>query len=487
MEFLGNSSQSQLRLLEADESLAPRFEVSVEAVAVGEMKRPPSKNALSAVFLREDEGSKVEQATSSGTNEIAEWNRIGQELKNEACSLKSSDVFLEAPNEIIKGPENAYKSQPHLACLPTMSDELQFLEELKVEDCRTPSGSHQSSTLPDAMSFSWKGCDASSRNDSDAVSKSIEVEGVGKGDSAINCGNNLTTLDSLSFTWKDDINLVGTKSSPISTPSEATTEIQTPATNAPDLEELRNESNTRTCSEHTYEALNSDDAFQSCENSRKESCQPNISDEDFKCAKNCSLVPVELSISNECSLFQSSEGSVSSCNKRRDNSSTDSTEKCLKDEPTVHSSRKKILKDNDSEVEFPSLSQWLKPPNPKKVLRDEPLTSDRSHSAKSSEEDRPIIGSVAAHWRDKEPDTFTPKWWDGNGIPNSTNKYKEDQKVSWHATSFEERLEKALSDEKLLSQRKCSTGNTSQLSGLEGEENDTAASNSNYLYVAAFT
>jgi hypothetical protein len=29
----------------------------------------------------------------------------------------------------------------------------------------------------------------------------------------------------------------------------------------------------------------------------------------------------------------------------------------------------------------------------------------------------------------------------------------QDQKVSWHATPFEERLEKALSEEKLLSER----------------------------------
>ncbi|CAN8311460.1 unnamed protein product [Cochlearia groenlandica] len=42
---------------------------------------------------------------------------------------------------------------------------------------------------------------------------------------------------------------------------------------------------------------------------------------------------------------------------------------------------------------------------------------------------------------------ISPKLWDGNGIPNSTRKYKEDQKVSWHATPFEVRLEKALSEE----------------------------------------
>ncbi|KAF0914974.1 hypothetical protein E2562_033055 [Oryza meyeriana var. granulata] len=460
---------------ERDQLVSSSSVQPADAPKVGERKRPPSKNALSAVFLREDEGSRVEQTTSSGTNGIAERTKMDQVLKNEAYSLKNIDALLEAPNEIRQGPGNTYQS------LPAMSDELQFVEGQTVEDCLTPTGSHQSSTFPDAMSSSWKGCDATSQNDSEAASKSIEVEGVRNDDSVIK----LTTS---SCTCKDDINLVGSKSSPISTPSEATAEIQTPATTrAPNLEELRNEKNTRACSEHTYEALSYVEASESCGKSRKESCQPNILDEEIKCAKNGSLVSVELSISNECSLFQSSAGSVSSCNNIRDNLSTDSMEKCLKSERTVHSSRKKMLKHNDSEVEFPSLSQWLKPPNPKKAFRDEPFTSDRSHSAKSSEEDRPIIGLVAAHWRDREPDTFTPKWWDGNGIPNSTNKYKEDQKVSWHATPFEERLEKALSDEKLLSQRKCSSGNTSQLSGLEGEENDTATSNSNYLYVAAFT
>ena len=39
--------------------------------------------------------------------------------------------------------------------------------------------------------------------------------------------------------------------------------------------------------------------------------------------------------------------------------------------------------------------------------------------------DRPIIGTAAAHWNEKEQSQISPKWWDGNGIPNSTNKYKE--------------------------------------------------------------
>ncbi|KAJ4873751.1 Uncharacterized protein Rs2_44527 [Raphanus sativus] len=85
--------------------------------------------------------------------------------------------------------------------------------------------------------------------------------------------------------------------------------------------------------------------------------------------------------------------------------------------------------------------------------------------------DRPIIGMVAAHWNEKEQSQISPKWWDGNGIPNSTNKYKEDQKVSWHATPFEERLEKALSEEGgqgLIPPRK--------LEVMEEAERDTAMS-----------
>lgn len=89
--------------------------------------------------------------------------------------------------------------------------------------------------------------------------------------------------------------------------------------------------------------------------------------------------------------------------------------------------------------------------------------------------DRPIIGLVAAHWNDDETARISPKWWDGNGIPNSTNKYKEDQKVSWHATPFEERLEKALSEETNISQRTQLSG-TPPIAINEAEDSSTAIS-----------
>ncbi|KAK8939391.1 hypothetical protein KSP40_PGU019169 [Platanthera guangdongensis] len=73
---------------------------------------------------------------------------------------------------------------------------------------------------------------------------------------------------------------------------------------------------------------------------------------------------------------------------------------------------------------------------------------EQSHSDNSPHVDRPIIGTAAAHWSGEDSSRISPRQWDGNGIPNSTTKYKEDQRVSWHATPFEVRLDKALSDEK---------------------------------------
>ena len=68
-----------------------------------------------------------------------------------------------------------------------------------------------------------------------------------------------------------------------------------------------------------------------------------------------------------------------------------------------------------------SLSSWLKPVA---AAQDGNFLGIRPRVARTPME-RPIIGMVAAHWNDDEPTRVSPKWWDGNGIPNSTNKYKE--------------------------------------------------------------
>uniref|UniRef100_A0ACD5V5F7 Uncharacterized protein n=1 Tax=Avena sativa TaxID=4498 RepID=A0ACD5V5F7_AVESA len=70
--------------------------------------------------------------------------------------------------------------------------------------------------------------------------------------------------------------------------------------------------------------------------------------------------------------------------------------------------------------------------------------------------DLPIFVASGLNWNDDNPTPMLAKAWDGNGIPNTTTKYKEDQKVNWHATPFEERLMKVLSDEKPHHQRKIS-------------------------------
>ncbi|MCO5591597.1 hypothetical protein L7F22_045586 [Adiantum nelumboides] len=86
-------------------------------------------------------------------------------------------------------------------------------------------------------------------------------------------------------------------------------------------------------------------------------------------------------------------------------------------------------------------------------------TPNSTHSQGSPtilDEDRPILGTVAAHWNPSS--SSTKKWWDGKGIPNSTNKYKEDQKVSWHATPFEVRLERAIAKQGRMFQKKLFIG-----------------------------
>ncbi|KAL0307189.1 UNVERIFIED_CONTAM: protein JASON [Sesamum radiatum] len=138
-----------------------------------------------------------------------------------------------------------------------------------------------------------------------------------------------------------------------------------------------------------------------------------------------------------------------------------------------------------------SLSSWLKPPSAKQDGNNKQFGSVSGEKVylRRTPADRPILGMVAAHWNDDEESHVSPKWWDGNGIPNSTNKYKEDQKVSWHATPFEERLEKALSEETFISQRK-PVSKTPPVDFSESEESDTALSHlqspSHYKSVVSF-
>ncbi|XP_010457790.1 PREDICTED: protein JASON-like [Camelina sativa] len=113
-----------------------------------------------------------------------------------------------------------------------------------------------------------------------------------------------------------------------------------------------------------------------------------------------------------------------------------------------------------------SFSPWLN-----QINENIAVSNDRTPGlAAITPGDRPIIGLVPSQWIENEQTEISPRLWDGNGIPNSTTKYKEDQKVSWHATPFEVRLEKALSDENgqsLFPQRKLEV----MMEEVEGDTN----------------
>lgn len=73
--------------------------------------------------------------------------------------------------------------------------------------------------------------------------------------------------------------------------------------------------------------------------------------------------------------------------------------------PTPEKGLKKFANENESVMEA-SLSSWLRPAS---VIMEDKL-----------------VGVVAAHGNEDEDSHIShPKWWDGNGIPNSTTKYKE--------------------------------------------------------------
>ncbi|KAE9614842.1 hypothetical protein Lalb_Chr04g0248951 [Lupinus albus] len=156
---------------------------------------------------------------------------------------------------------------------------------------------------------------------------------------------------------------------------------------------------------------------------------------------------------------------------------SDSVEQSQNATRTPGKGLKTVSKENELKEEA-SLSSCLKPASITQEVKNKAMETAYSQTQylhKTPASDRPIIGLVAAHWKaDDDSHISRPKWWDGNGIPNSTTKYKEDQKVNWHATPFEERLEKALSEGSLISQRKLVSGK--QVDFDEIEEGDTALS-----------
>ncbi|XP_002530206.3 protein JASON isoform X2 [Ricinus communis] len=405
-----------------------------------------SKNRLSSLFLTEE-------------REDLEWNKrksdcfgspqINKELANEAKFLKACGTLPETPSEIRKASEklrvsppagkNSQSSDFHSWLPSTSIKKLQLDKE--IDQPPTPvklceewgHGSVSSEQTPSS-------CISNAQNTARMSVSSVEdATNVPFKNKSVRFECNLDTSSSESghlnmrkFESPED--MIVSKPSPKPTPLKISDEMQTPGTVFPASLEILANGKTRIRSQYVHPLL------KPVENAS----QWKVLQED------------------DSSSHQGLSELKGSLEQLKD--STPKSEVGVKDTSAP-----------ETKVEA-SLSSWLKPPQ--SPHKDDGLNdgyaASKNFRAGRTPMDRPIIGMVAAHWNENEPSQISPKWWDGNGIPNSTNKYKEDQKVSWHATPFEERLEKALSEESFISQKKPINGRPIVFD--EHDESDTALS-----------
>ncbi|KAH7351737.1 hypothetical protein KP509_19G012700 [Ceratopteris richardii] len=95
-----------------------------------------------------------------------------------------------------------------------------------------------------------------------------------------------------------------------------------------------------------------------------------------------------------------------------------------------------------------SFSSWLHTSSRKEEAKGSSTTPTVMQQRNPTQciDDRPILTMMIPE--DKSSNSVARRvHWDGQGIPNTTTKYKEDQRVSWHSSPFEERLERALKKE----------------------------------------
>ncbi|XP_011026221.1 PREDICTED: uncharacterized protein LOC105126897 isoform X2 [Populus euphratica] len=429
------------------------------------------KNRLSSLFISEE---KEESPRGDIENPCLGSPQVNKGLRDEAKFLKACGTLPETPTEIRKACDK-FKGSPGLdkysdsskfhSWLPNTSMEKLQLDN-QDEDSRTPvklweelgKGSFSSEQTPSSCMTNVQ-----SREDSESGShkrmtkvQSDEIDNVATGAPWLSATNVQSRNRSVRFECDFDTssskgspengcqvprkyespgNLSVSKPSPKPTPLKISDDMQTPGTVFPaNLETLAN-GKTRIRSQYVYSVLN-----------------------PVENASQWKLLREDDSNSHEQSgeLRESLEQSESAT-------------------PKPEWGVKETSSGKDLMVEA-SLSSWVKPPQ-STTGEDKPnigTAAGKNFSSGRTPGDRPIIGMVAAHWNENEASRISPKWWDGNGIPNSTNKYKEDQKVSWHATPFEERLEKALSEESFIPQRKPISGRPVVFD--ECEESDTALS-----------
>ncbi|XP_077253383.1 aspartyl/glutamyl-tRNA(Asn/Gln) amidotransferase subunit [Tasmannia lanceolata] len=456
-----------------------------------------SQNRLASLFRYEEQGSSCEdvgnQQLQSAQSNI-DGDSHDSELKDEAKFLKSCGTLLETPAEIRKASEKV-KVLPHdgddlspkfHSWLPATSckklhwgDQLGHIPISHEQQGELPVHPNSGSPEHRLGSFMPEGHDKTKNvfENLETITSELPIETiqcknrcvrfkcdtVGNSNVDIISSSNCSS-ESGTHSWRqpnsprtDDgkRQLVGPKYSPYPTPLKLTDEMQTPGTVYPSkLENFAPGKNARIRSQYVYPVLNPVENLSQW-NALKETnaSQLGLSGETFEETKQA--IPEQPGFSKDQQyVFNSSQEPMGNCR------------------PTVDV--RKQNQQSPTPVDA-SLSHWVKlsSQNDERTHNHVTLSNGKSYSSKSPDTERPILGTVAAHWNDDEPSRISPKWWDGKGIPNSTNKYKEDQKVSWHATPFEERLEKALSDEKLFPPR---TLNGKPIDFEESEESDTAAS-----------
>ncbi|KAM5580103.1 protein JASON [Rosa sericea] len=403
-----------------------------------------SQNRLSSLFLDEERGdspARDRESPSYGTPQI------DKELKNEAKFLKACGTIVETPVEIRKAskligsPHHDRDSEPSKfnSWLPNTSIK-KLQQENQPEQPPTPvkrfeewgKGSEHTPISYESNQQSTRRSSLSSTEATDVQcrGKSVRFEcdfdtASSKGSSSGNCSKSAKIAETPGKQGTS-------KYSDHPTPLTLSDEMQTPGTVYPSSQRTFPNGKSRIRSQYVYSVPNPE-GFS----------RWNVPTEEDSNSHGFSGEPSE-------SLKQSGNAT-----------------------PISEEGQKEISSGKDFQVES-SMSSWQKP-----VTQDDNNlklgdASGRNRYFGRTPGDRPIIGLVATHWNEDDPTRISPKWWDGNGIPNSTNKYKEDQKVSWHATPFEERLEKALSEESFISQRKNIEGMPIVFD--ENEESDTALS-----------
>ncbi|XP_016580353.2 protein JASON [Capsicum annuum] len=451
-----------------------------------------NRSPLSSLFNSEEKGEdddlhETERANQDGGTPKSEL--VSTELRDQAKFLKTCGTLPETPAEIRKGLAkckdlSASKGDEPLKFKSWLSDvaveklNLDLLPDHPITPIKSNGREKQSGSLAHTSSS----CTADGQSDVSLPKNSIHGSGYPQTPTSIEVSSNQAHRDAASevspasapsaqytnkivrFDCKSDLSAVSSKStssasdsekskqaefsgnyyalknSPYPTPLKLSDEMQTPGTVFPTyLDNIAKGKTARIRSQYVYPVLNPVD---------RASQLKELSDEDSNSKlwssnmTESGELPNEASFSSELGMFASREASA----------------------------------DKDSKVEA-SLSSRLKPSSINQnegKQHNSSVYSNHVHYGRTPG-DRPILGLVAAHWKEDENSQISPKWWDGNGIPNSTNKYKEDQKVSWHATPFEERLEKALSQESTIPQRKQISG-TTPFAFNNMEESDTALS-----------